>query len=162
MYNIPQKDIDTYLASKGKLKKTKSSNAALPDKSVDCESTFEAVVTNKKFAAMKTGNFEDLNDTGILYYIFDLFQIGLFGLFCARHGTALTLLSMKTSENMSTTASFLRVGYLDYSLEQLFKARGYNPKEVYLFYDIACHYKKHVEKVNSNDLMQRILIFSAT
>jgi hypothetical protein len=53
---------------------------------------------------------------------------------------------MKTGENMGIIMKTNFQGYLDYSLKELFTSRGYNPTKLHLFYDIACHYKKHVEK----------------
>ena len=64
----------------------------------------------------------------------DLDETGVFGIFCARHGTMLSLQSMKTGESL---------GYLDHGLLNLLEKRGYDPEQVHLFYDIACQYKGH-------------------
>lgn len=67
----------------------------------------------------------------------DLDDTGIFGVFCARHGTLLSLQSMKTGESFK---------YLDLAIDQLVNKRNYNPKELHLFYDVACRYKQHVLK----------------
>ena len=57
-------------------------------------------------------------------------QTGIFGLFCARHGTPIFFVDMYKGE---------KFGYLDYLLSQLLKDYGQN-REVHLFHDINCRY----------------------
>jgi hypothetical protein len=93
-----------------------------------------AKITDNK----KAGKFINTDETGI------------FGLFCARHGTLISLISMKSGETMR---------YLDLAIQELIELRGYNPKRIHLFYDIACQYKQHVEKykVFDKELRDKIL-----
>ncbi len=60
IYSADQKKIDAYLLSRP-VKKNSSSKQS---DQLDCQSTFVAVTSNKRFAAMKKGRFEDLNETG--------------------------------------------------------------------------------------------------
>ena len=86
----PSYTIEKEVVAKYLNEKTKKGKQPMDPPSSDCQSTFQAVQSDKKFHARKKGKLKNLDETG------------QFGEFCARHGTILSLLSMTTGENMGT------------------------------------------------------------
>jgi hypothetical protein len=113
---IPRSEIQQYLHTEDSTRrKSKAANQECPD--------FVATTVSRQ------SKFKDFDETGTA----GVFNLGVFGVFCARHETVLRCTDMYKGE---------RFAYFDYILNKMLDPD--DTRDVYLYYDVACRYQPHL------------------